>query len=196
MFVGAIHDEVLAIDGRAEVRPAMQIAIAYDHRVLDGASASHFTTRVKAILESPEFLGANAATNSAPPTRHREVTVEASGESLNTNVKYGSLRWSLSGEDNGGAPDPVSSFLGALGSCLLMSLRVAARARNLPVGTLALSARANEKGHVKEIEVELQVQTDLDDDKLHRLIEVAERGCHIRAIIRDDVAFALKIKRI
>ena len=196
MFVGAIHDEVLAIDGRAEVRPAMQIAIAYDHRVLDGASASHFTTRVKSILESPEFLGADAATNSAPPTRHREVTVEASGESLNTDVKYGSLRWSLSGEDNGGAPDPVSSFLGALGSCLLMSLRVAARARNLPVGKLALSARANEKGHVKEIEVELQVQTDLDDDKLHRLIEVAERGCHIRAIIRDDVAFALKIKRI
>jgi len=195
MFVGAIHDEVLAIDGRAEVRPAMQIAIAYDHRVLDGASASHFTTRVKSILESPEFLGADAAANSAPPTRHREVTVEASGESLNTNVKYGSLRWSLSGDDTG-APDPVSSFLGALGSCLLMSLRVAARARNLPVAKLTLSARANEKGHVKEIEVELQVQTDLDGDKLHRLIEVAERGCHIRAIIRDDVAFALKIKRI
>jgi pyruvate dehydrogenase E2 component (dihydrolipoamide acetyltransferase) len=195
MFVGSIHDEVLAIDGRAEVRPAMQIAIAYDHRVLDGASASHFTTRVKSILENPEFLGAKAATTSALPTRHREVTVEASGESLKTNVKYGSLRWSLSGDD-GDAPDPVSSFLGALGSCLLMSLRVAARARNLTVGKSAISARSNEKGHVKEIEVELQLQTDLDDDKLNRLIEVAERGCHIRAMIRDDVAFALKVKRI
>src|SRR6267154_567492 len=198
MFVGSIRDEVLAIDGRAEVRPAMQIAIAYDHRVLDGASASHFTTRVKSILENPEFLGAKAATNSATnsaPTRHREVTVEASGESLKANIKYGSLRWSLSGDD-GDAPDPVSSFLGALGSCLLMSLRVASRARNLTVGKSAISARANEKGHVKEIEVELQLQTDLDDDKLNRLIEVAERGCHIRAMIRDDVAFALKVKRI
>jgi pyruvate dehydrogenase complex dihydrolipoamide acetyltransferase long form len=195
MFVGAIHDEVLAIDGRAEVRPAMQIAIAYDHRVLDGASASLFTTRVKATLENPEFLGPQATADKAPPTRHREVTVEASGESLNTSVKYGPLRWSLSGEDSG-APDPVSSFLGALGSCLLMSLRVAARARNLAVGKSAIRARANEKGHVKEIEVELQVQTDLDDDKLHRLIEVAERGCHIRALIRDDVAYALKLKRI
>jgi len=195
MFVGTIHDEVLAIDGHAEVRPAMQIAIAYDHRVLDGASASHFTTRVKAILESPEFLGAEPAANSATQARPREVTVEASGESLRTNVKYGSLRWSLSGDDSN-APDPVSSFLGALGSCLLMSLRVAARARNLTVGKSAITARANEKGHVKEIEVELQVQTDLDDDKLNRLIEVAERGCHIRAMIRDDVAFALKVKRI
>ena len=94
--------------------------------------------------------------------RRREVTVEAVGDSLNTDVSCGPLRWSLSGEDSG-APDPVSSFLGALGSCLLMSLRAAARARNLTVGKSAVSARANEKGHVKEIEVELQVQTEIDD---------------------------------
>src|SRR5260370_6317754 len=61
MFVGAIHDEALAVAGRVEGRPAMQIAIAYDHRVLDGAPASHFTMRVKALLENPEFLGAQAA---------------------------------------------------------------------------------------------------------------------------------------
>ena len=195
MFVGAIHDEALAVAGRVEVRPAMQLAIAYDHRVLDGASASHFTMRVKDALENPEFLGAQAAAEVASPARHREVTVEAVGESLKTDVTYGPLSWSLSGEDSG-APDPVSSFLGALGSCLLMSLRVAARARSLTVGKSALTARANQKGHVKEIEVELQVATDADDDKLNRLIEVAERGCHIRAMIRDEVAFALTIKRI
>jgi pyruvate dehydrogenase E2 component (dihydrolipoamide acetyltransferase) len=195
MFVGAIHDEALAVAGRVEVRPAMQIAIAYDHRVLDGASASHFTTRVKGLLEDPEFLGAHAVAEGASPTRHREVTVEAVGESLKTDVKYGPIRWSLSAED-AGAPDPVSSFLGALGSCLLMSLRVAARARNLIVGKSALTARANQKGHVKEIQVELQVEIDADDDKLNRLIEVAERGCHIRAMIRDEVAFALTVKRI
>jgi uncharacterized OsmC-like protein len=127
--------------------------------------------------------------------RRREVTVEAAGESLNTNVSYGPLRWSLSADDDG-APDPVSSFLGALGSCLLMSLRAGARARNLTVGKSALTARANEKAHVKEIEVELQVQTDIDDDQLRRLIEVAERGCHIRAMIRAEVAFALKVTRV
>ena len=126
--------------------------------------------------------------------RPREVTVEAVGESLNTNVNSGLLRWSLSGDD-AGSPDPVTSFLGALGSCLLMSLRVAARARNLTVGKTTLTARANEKGHVKEIEVELQVQTDIADDQLQRLVEVAERGCHIRAMIRAEVAFALKVVR-
>jgi pyruvate dehydrogenase E2 component (dihydrolipoamide acetyltransferase) len=195
MFVGAIHDEALAVGGRVEVRPAMQLAIAYDHRVLDGASASQFTMRVKALLEKPEFLGAPAAAEAGSPHRHREVTVEAVGDSLKTDVSYGPLRWSLSGEDSSGA-DPVSSFLGALGSCLLMSLRVAARARNLNVGKSMITARSNEKGHVKEIEVELQVHTDVDDEKLNRLIEVAERGCHIRAMIRDEVGFALKVKRI
>ncbi|MDO8433540.1 MAG: 2-oxo acid dehydrogenase subunit E2 [Candidatus Binatus sp.] len=195
MFVGAIHDEVLAIEGRAEVRPAMQIAIAYDHRGLDGANASRFTTRVKALLEAPDFLGAVANTKTAAPERHREVRIEAVGESLKTEVRYGGLRWPLSAED-ASAPDPVSSFLGALGSCLLMSLRVAARARKMQVGRTSVQARSNEKGHVKEIQVELQVETAIDDEQLHRLVEVAERGCHIRALIRDEVAFSLQVARI
>jgi pyruvate dehydrogenase E2 component (dihydrolipoamide acetyltransferase) len=50
MFAGAVRDEVLAIYGRAEVRPAMQIAIAYDHRGIDGALASRFTIKVKQLL--------------------------------------------------------------------------------------------------------------------------------------------------
>ena len=195
MFVGAIHDQVLAIDGRAEVRPAMQLAIAYDHRALDGASASHFTTRVRALLEAPDFLGLNATANPAAVTRHREVTIDAIGDSLKTRVTYGSLSWTLSAEDASG-PDPVSSFLGALGSCLLMSLRVAARARNLTIGKSSVTARANEKGHLREIQVELQVETGAGDDQLHRLVEVAERGCHIRAMIRDEIAVALKVTRI
>ncbi len=195
MFVGAIRDEVLAIDGRAEVRPAMHLAIAYDHRALDGASASHFTTRVKAVLEAPDFLGLDATAKPAAVTRHREVTVDAVGDTLKTKVTYGPLQWTLSAEDASG-PDPVSSFLGALGSCLLMSLRVSARARNLSVGKSSVTARANEKGHLKEIQVELQVETDAGDEQLHRLVEVAERGCHVRAMIRDEIAVALKVTRI
>jgi len=195
MFVGAIHDQVLAIDGRAEVRPAMQLAIANDHRALDGASATHFTTRVRALLEAPDFLGLNATANPAAVTRHREVTINAIGDSLKTRVTYGPLSWTLSAEDASG-PDPVSSFLGALGACLLMSLRVAARARNLAVGKSSVTARANEEGHLKEIQVELQVETGAGDDQLHRLVEVAERGCHIRAMIRDEIAVALKVTRV
>ena len=78
MFVGAIRDEVLAIDGRPEVRPAMQIAIAYDHRGIDGATASRFTTRIKAILEAPIFSGAKRLRIQRAGAR--EVVVEAIGD--------------------------------------------------------------------------------------------------------------------
>jgi pyruvate dehydrogenase complex dihydrolipoamide acetyltransferase long form len=197
MFVGAIRDEVLAIDGHIEIRPAMHISIAYDHRGIDGATASRFTTRVKAILEAPSFkadvAGAAKVAEAAPPRPH-EVAVESIGDSLRTRVTYGPMVWNLSAEDASG-PDPVTSFLGALGSCLLMSLRVAARVRKLNLGRASIVARTNEKGHVKEIEVELKVESLEDDDKLHRLIEVAERGCHIRQLIRDDVAVNLKVSR-
>jgi pyruvate dehydrogenase E2 component (dihydrolipoamide acetyltransferase) len=136
-----------------------------------------------------------ATDSSQEQTHHRDVTVEAVGESLNAEVKYGALRWRLSGED-ATAPDPVSSFLGALGGCLLMSLRVAARVRKIDLGRSSVHARANEKGHVKEIKVELQVESGAPEDQVRRLVEVAERGCHIRNLIRDDVAFALTVTRI
>jgi uncharacterized OsmC-like protein len=135
-----------------------------------------------------------ATDSSQENTHHRDVTVEAVGDSLDAEVKYGALRWRLSGEDST-APDPVSSFLGALGGCLLMSLRVAARVRKVALGRSSIHASANEKGHLKEIKVELQVESSATDEQLHRLVEVAERGCHIRNLIRDDVTFALNLTR-
>ncbi|MGH7864100.1 MAG: 2-oxo acid dehydrogenase subunit E2, partial [Candidatus Binataceae bacterium] len=198
MFVGAIRDDVLAIDGKPEVRPVMQLAIAYDHRGLDGAVASRFTTRVKKLLESASFLGAaqaSAGAQVASAPRPREVSVESVGDTLRTEVRHGAFKWSLSGDHDVG-PDPVTAFLGALASCLLMSLRVAASGRKFNLGRSTIVARSNERGHVKEIEVELKVESSEDDEKLQRLVEVAERGCHVRAMIRDDVAFKLTVSRI
>src|SRR5262249_58501925 len=77
MFVGAIRDEVLAIGGKPEVRPAMQIAIAYDHRAVDGATASRFTTRIKQLLEGSEAAPADRV---AAPSRQREVTVDTAAD--------------------------------------------------------------------------------------------------------------------
>jgi uncharacterized OsmC-like protein len=138
---------------------------------------------------------APTADSSQEAAHRRDVVVEAVGDSLNAEAKYGGLRWRLSGEDSS-APDPVSSFLGALGACMLMSLRVAARVRKIELGRASVHARANEKGHLKEIKVELQVESSVSDDQLQRLIEVAERGCHIRNLIRDEIAFELKVTRI
>ena len=132
---------------------------------------------------------------SQEPAHRRAVIVEAARDSMKAEVRYGDLRWRLSGDDATG-PDPVSSFLSALGGCLLMSLRVAAHVRKVEVGRASAHARANEKGHVKEIKVELQVESSANDEQLHRLVEVAERGCHVRNLIRDDVPVELVVTRI
>ena len=195
MFVGAIRDEVIAINGKPEVRPAMQIAIAYDHRGIDGASAARFTTRVKQLLEDDaQAAGGEPAAKPAPYRKH-DVTLSARGDDLKVEVNYGPLRWSLDGDDAAG-PDPVSAFLGALGGCLLMSLRVAARARKALVERASAHVQANEKGHVKEIQVQLEVESSLDDEQLHRLVAVAERGCHIRALIKPEIDVQLTVRRL
>jgi pyruvate dehydrogenase E2 component (dihydrolipoamide acetyltransferase) len=194
MFVGAIRDEVIAIDGKPEVRPAMQIAIAYDHRGIDGASAARFTTRVKQLLEDGAQAASGEETTEPAPFRKHEVRLSARGDNLKVEVNYGPMRWSLDGDDVAG-PDPVSAFLGALGGCLLMSLRVAARVRKVSVGRASVHVQANEKGHVKEIQVQLEVESTLDDKQLHHLVEVAERGCHVRALIKPEIDLQLTVRR-
>src|SRR6266851_8076137 len=185
MFTGAIKDQVIAVSGTPVVRPVMQIAIAYDHRVLDGATASRFTTAVRDLLEKGDF-GPSLAAHSDEQPEPRSVHVESRASELRTSVRSGAISWSLSAQDQS-APDPVTAFLGALGSCLLMSLRVAARARRIELGAATAQVRSNPKGHVKEINVELKVACNENDDKLTRLVEVAERGCHIKALIRDEI---------
>jgi pyruvate/2-oxoglutarate dehydrogenase complex dihydrolipoamide acyltransferase (E2) component/uncharacterized OsmC-like protein len=193
MFAGMVRDEVLAIEGRAEVRPAMEITIAYDHRGIDGAMAARFTVRIRQLLEAAEFPGLPANVP-AEALAKRQVAVEFDGNGLRTRVRHGSIEWVNSAEADEG-PDPVTSFMGALCSCLLMSLRVAARARKFDLAAASLSGHCTETGHVKAIDLELRVSTSEPEDKLKRLVEVAERGCHIRALVRADLPVSLRVVR-
>ncbi|TQS46136.1 2-oxo acid dehydrogenase subunit E2 [Cryptosporangium phraense] len=52
VFVGAVVERVAVVNGGIVVQPQMGIAIAYDHRVLDGLTAAKFTGALKARLEA------------------------------------------------------------------------------------------------------------------------------------------------
>jgi organic hydroperoxide reductase OsmC/OhrA len=171
----------------------MDITIAYDHRGIDGATAARFTVRIKQLLEAAEFP-AVPENVPAPALAKRQVVVEFDGEGLRTRVRHGSIEWANSAEADEG-PDPVTSFMGSLCSCLLMSLRVAARVRKFDLSAASLSGRCTETGHVQAIDLELRVSTSEPADKLNRLVEVAERGCHIRALIRADMPVTLHVLR-
>jgi hypothetical protein len=44
--------------------------------------------------------------------------------------------------------------------------------------------------------LELRISTSEPEEKLKRLVEVAERGCHIRALVRADLPVTLRVIRV
>jgi pyruvate dehydrogenase E2 component (dihydrolipoamide acetyltransferase) len=54
--VGAIRDQVVAVDGAPVVRPILALAVAGDHRVLDGDTLGAFVTDVAEQLADPVLL--------------------------------------------------------------------------------------------------------------------------------------------
>ncbi len=57
LAVGTTKPQVVADeDGQVVVRPIMQITLAADHRVVDGAVAAYFIADLKAALEAPVLL--------------------------------------------------------------------------------------------------------------------------------------------
>ncbi|HCU07350.1 MAG TPA: dihydrolipoamide succinyltransferase [Holosporales bacterium] len=48
-----IQDRPVAINGRVEIRPMMNLALSYDHRIVDGREAVTFLVTVKECLENP-----------------------------------------------------------------------------------------------------------------------------------------------
>ncbi len=52
----AIKDRAVVIDGKIEIRPIMNLALSYDHRMIDGKESVSFLVRVKQLLEDPTRL--------------------------------------------------------------------------------------------------------------------------------------------
>ncbi len=52
----AIQERPVARDGQVVIRPMMYLALSYDHRVIDGATAVQYLVKVKQMIEDPETL--------------------------------------------------------------------------------------------------------------------------------------------
>jgi pyruvate dehydrogenase E2 component (dihydrolipoamide acetyltransferase) len=51
--VGRVAEKPVVVDKTVVVKPVMNLSLAYDHRVVDGAPAAQFLKRVKQLLETP-----------------------------------------------------------------------------------------------------------------------------------------------
>jgi pyruvate dehydrogenase E2 component (dihydrolipoamide acetyltransferase) len=50
---GAVHDDVWAVDGRAVVRPTVEVTLAGDHRATDGLSGARLLAKLQVALDRP-----------------------------------------------------------------------------------------------------------------------------------------------
>ena len=53
LAVGAVQDEVVAVDGAAAVRPRLRLSLTCDHRAIDGADGATFLQTLVALVEQP-----------------------------------------------------------------------------------------------------------------------------------------------
>jgi uncharacterized OsmC-like protein len=121
--------------------------------------------------------------------RHVVATTDFAASSVE--LRSDPHRWSLDMPPVYGGPgaalDPVGAFLGALCGCVLMSLRVTARLRELDIAGATAEARADPKGFLKRIALDIGVITPEPDDVVTDAVARAERGCFVRATIGDHV---------
>lgn len=127
----------------------------------------------------------------------RHTVASTTNGSFAVQLQAGELQWTLDEPvtmgGNGTAPDPVTSFLGALCGCLLISLQITARARQVPLAGATMAARTNEKGFVKTIDVDLTVFSDASEETLQTIVQRAEKGCYIKGLLKESIAYRLNL---
>jgi 2-oxoglutarate dehydrogenase E2 component (dihydrolipoamide succinyltransferase) len=52
----AIQERAVVKDGAIVIRPIMNVALSYDHRIIDGKEAVTFLKRIKNLIEDPEEM--------------------------------------------------------------------------------------------------------------------------------------------
>jgi 2-oxoglutarate dehydrogenase E2 component (dihydrolipoamide succinyltransferase) len=52
----AIQDRPVVRGGEIVIRPIMNLALSYDHRLIDGRQAVSFLKRIKDLVEEPEEM--------------------------------------------------------------------------------------------------------------------------------------------
>ncbi len=55
--VGKIQEKPVVLGGGIHIRSMMTLSLVFDHRLIDGAPAAKFLTKVKELLEQPEWVG-------------------------------------------------------------------------------------------------------------------------------------------
>ena len=135
--------------------------------------------------------------SSTAPGGFRHTVGSLVSDSCTVELRAGQYAWTLDEPKelggNGAAPDPVTAFLGSLCGCLLMSLKITAQARHVPLAGASVSAKSNTKGFVKTVDVDLTVHSSASEETVRTVVTRAEKGCYVRGLLKDSIAYSLHV---
>ncbi|TYL40498.1 dihydrolipoyllysine acetyltransferase [Natronococcus pandeyae] len=190
---------VRGANDEVEWRRRLPLDLSFDHRVVDGADAARFLETLVETLEDPWPLLPDEVSREAgeeakgADTEMPDRTVTAHNpDGMAGTIEAGSFEWSFDEpEEAGGSetgPTPVDVFLGALASCLSLSVRFQADKRDAPVGAIDVTTDADPgHGSVERVEATVRLETDADDETVERIVDLGERGCHVSQLLREDL---------
>lgn len=184
---------------------SMTLSLSFDHRVVNGADAARFLDTIVANVTDEgtlagyiglEGLGPGGVTDDLAE-RMVQITTE-NGYSGRYRTSHGDVEFDEP-EDIGGsgsAPSPVDHLLGALGSCLSLSVRTMAERDGIDVGPVHCEVvGAPENGPLEEVRVNLDVETDASEEAIDRTLRKAERACYVARSLSDDLQVSVSWSR-
>lgn len=201
-FDPVINPPQIAILGVGRTRDdgTMTLSLSFDHRVVNGADAARFLDALcDALTDRATLAGFFAADVDADALDDREIRVEtADGFSGRYRTAHGNVGFDEP-EDVGGsgsAPSPVDHLLGALGSCLSLSVRQMAERDGVELGRVACDISGTPtNGPLQDVRVELELDTAADTETVETVVQKAERACYVARSLSEDLPVSLEWTR-
>lgn len=159
--------------------------------------------RSKAIMSNPIFNVQFTADGVCLGKLRNEVTLTAHEPFQVTRMLATDEGKFQGGEDT--APTPLEFFLTGLVGCLMTQIRVFAKRLKVDVDDVKVTCRANweaipdpvgpYQGRPLGFEVDVNVESDSDPDRIAELISAAQRGCFVEQTLKqvNDIKHNLKI---
>ena len=192
LILHAPGDEQVAVDNAASIFQAARHPKSFVS--LDGAD--HLLTRREDAEYAAELIAAWASRHlgeiASPPASLRTAegaVVEETGEGLlQLDVEAGGARFladePVAAGGLGSGPSPFDLLSAALGACTAMTLRLYARAKDLPLGRIRVRVtHARTDGTPRDLFARsISLTGDLSEAQRSRLLEIAER-CPVHRVL-------------
>lgn len=185
--------------GRIDDDGQLGLSLSFDHRIVNGADAARFLETLCETLTDrsalTSFFEADIAFEPDSEFGPRELRIETeSGLSGRYRTGYGDVAFDEPTDvgGTGAAPSPFDHLLGALGSCLSLSVRQMADREGLLVDPIECDvAGTPTHGPIETIDVKLTLATEAPEGTVEAIVTKAERSCYVASSLSDELDVSL-----